>query len=52
MIASGIFVLLLCTLLSMRLDKRRVTTTLFLLSLVAITALFAHHASDSLQIGL
>jgi hypothetical protein len=51
MIAVGIFLLLLLTLLSMRLKRRGLATVLFLLSLTAIVLLLAHHSTDTLNLS-
>ena len=52
MIACAIFLLLLLTLGSMYLRRPGVTISLFLVTLVAIMLLFAHHATDALDISL
>lgn len=52
MVASGIFILLLATALSGLQDRRWVSLTLFFACWVAIALLFAHHATDPLDISL
>lgn len=52
MVATGIFLLLLATALSGLQDRRWVSLTLFFASWLAIALLFAHHASDQLDISL
>ena len=51
MVATGIFILLLLTLLSRRLKLRGLSVVLFILSLVAIALLLLHHASDTLNVS-
>ena len=52
MIATGIFLLLLGSALSGLQDRRWLSLTLFFVSWVAIALLFAHHATDPLDISL
>ena len=52
MIPAAIFLLLLLTLGSMYLKRPWVTILLFLVTLAAILLLFAHHATDALDISL
>ncbi len=51
MIATGIFVLLLLTLLAMRCKRRWPAVVLFLISMSAIVVLLAHHATDHLDLS-
>lgn len=52
MIAAAIFVLLFLVLVSMYFKRPAITIVLFLITLVAIMALFMHHATDALDINL
>jgi hypothetical protein len=50
-IAAGIFILLLLTLLAMRSRRRWPAILLFIVSLVAVCLLLSHHATDSLGLS-
>jgi len=50
-IATGIFILLLCTLLAMRARRRWPAVLLFVIALTAISLLLAHHATDHLDLS-
>jgi hypothetical protein len=50
-VATGIFILLLLTLLSMRLKRRWPSVVLFMLSLTAIALLLSHHSTNTLNVS-
>jgi len=50
-IATAIFILLLATLLAMRLRRRWPSIVLFVVSLVCVVLLLAHHATDHLDLS-
>ena len=52
MIATLVFLLLLLTLYSSRFPSRRITISLYFVSLSAILLLLFHHATDPLNISL
>lgn len=51
MVAAFIFMLMLGTFLALRHDRRRLSLLLFAMSMVLVTLLFLHHATDSLGLS-
>ena len=51
MVAAFIFIVILATFMSVRRDQRRRSLILFALSMLFVTLLFLHHATDTLGLS-
>jgi hypothetical protein len=51
MVAAFIFILLLGTFMALHRERRRLSMILFAMSMILVTLLFLHHATDPLDLS-